>query len=210
MTALDTADIVADVIPADVPPAPRARPRLVLIATCFAIAGIAVAFAGLYGVYISMRTEAINAGTEWIPGGAGTIPLTPASVMLVTILMTSITVHWAVWAIGRDDRLNSYLALGLTLMLALAFLNQASFLYSQMGWEVGGELARQSILIYAITGGQLLMLVVAMVYLALMAFRTMAGGYSKADSEGLVAASVFWHATVLAYAVVWTAIYQIK
>ena len=201
---------VTDLIPADPAPAPRARPRLVLIGTGLAIAGIAATFAGLLAVYISMRTAAIESGTEWIPGGAGTIPLAPASVMFVTLVMSSITVHWAVWAIARDDRLNTYLALGLTLMLSVAFLNQAAFLYGQMGWEIAGDLAPQAVLIYAITGGQILMLLVAMVFVTLMAFRTMGGGYSRADSEGLVAASLFWHAAVLAYAVVWTAIYQIK
>ena len=201
---------VTDVIPADASPAPRARPRVVLIGTALVIAAIAGVFAGLFAVYFSMRADTIASGGEWIPGGAGTIPLAPASVMFVTLGMSSITVHWAVWAIGRNDKLNTYLALGLTLMLAVAFLNQASFLYDQMGWEIAGDLAQQSVLIYAITGGQILMLLVAMVYVALMAFRTMAGGYSARDSEGLVSASLFWHASVVAYAVVWTAIYQIK
>lgn len=201
---------VADIIPTDIEPAPRARPRLVLIGTSLAIAAIAMVFAGLYAVYFTHRSATISAGDEWIVGGAGTIPLTPASVMLVTLVMTSITVHWAVWAIGRDDRLNTWLALGLTFMLAAAFLNQASFLYSAMGWEIAGDMAIQSVLIYAITGLQILMLVGAMIYLALMAFRAMAGGYSAEDSEGLVAASLFWHAAVVAYAVVWAAIYQIK
>lgn len=202
--------IVTDLIPADLEPAPRARPRLVLIGTSLVIAVIASVFAGLYAVYFTMRSAAISGGDEWIVGGAGTIPLAPASVMLVTLVMSSITVHWAVWAIGRDDRLNTYLALGLTLMLSAAFLNQASFLYSAMGWEIGGDLAPQAVLIYAITGLQILMLVVAMFYISLMAIRAMAGGYSAEDSEGLVAASLFWHAAVVAYAVVWTAIYQIK
>jgi cytochrome c oxidase subunit III len=201
---------VTDIIPAEPAPAPRARPRLVLIGTALAIAAIAAVFAGLFAIYFSERTAVIESGAEWIPGGAGTIPLAPASVMLVTLVMSSITVHWAVWAIGHDDRFNTYLALGLTLVLSVAFLNQAAFLYDQMGWELGGDLAVQSVLIYAITGGQILMLLVAMVYIALMAFRAMAGGYSARDSEGVVAASLFWHAAVVAYAVVWTAIYQIK
>ncbi len=201
---------VTELIPADPVPAPRARPRIVLIGTSLVIAAIATVFVGLYAIYFTMRSAAISGGDEWIVGGAGTIPLAPASVMLVTMAMTSITVHWAVWAIGRDDRLNTFLALGLTLMLSIAFLNQASFLYGSMGWEIGGDLAQQSVLIYAITGLQIVMLVVAMIYLALMAFRAMAGGYSARDSEGLVAASLFWHAAVVAYAVVWTAIYQIK
>ncbi|MFP4512346.1 MAG: heme-copper oxidase subunit III [Acidimicrobiales bacterium] len=201
---------VTDVVPADPPEAPRARPRVVLIGTALSIAAIAAMFVGLFAAYFTMRSETIASGSEWVPGGAGTIPLAPASVMFVTLVMTSITVHWAVWAISRDDRANTWLALGLTLMLSAAFLNQAAFLYGQMGWEIAGDLAVQAVLIYAITGAQILMLVVAMVFLALMAVRAMAGGYSSRDSEGLVAASLFWHAAVVAYAVVWTAIYQIK
>lgn len=201
---------VTDIVPADPPPAPRARPRVHLIGTSLVVAAIAALFAGLLAVYFTERSAAIGAGQEWIPGGAGTIPLAPATVMLFTLIMTSITVHWAVWAIGRDDKLNTWLALGLTLMLSAAFLNQAAFLYDQMGWEVAGDLAVQSILIYALSGAQIVMLVVAMIYLALMAVRAMAGGYSARDSEGLVAASVFWHSAVVAYAVIWTAIYQIK
>lgn len=205
-----TTAVVTDIIPADPPAAPPARPRVVLIGTSLAIAAIAAAFVGLFAMYFSTRAEFIAGGGDWIPGGAGTIPLAPASVMFVTLVMSSITVHWAVWAIGRDDRLNTYLALGLTLMLSAAFLNQAAFLYGQMGWEIAGDLAVQAVLIYAITGAQIVMLVAAMVFLALMAFRAMAGGYSSRDSEGLVAASLFWHAAVVAYAVVWAAIYQIK
>ena len=201
---------VTDIVPADPAPAPRARPRVHLIGTSLVVAAIAALFAGLLAVYFTERSAAIGAGQEWIPGGAGTIPLAPATVMLFTLIMTSITVHWAVWAIGRDDKLNTWLALGLTLMLSAAFLNQAAFLYDQMGWEVAGDLAVQSILIYSLSGAQIVMLVVAMIYLALMAFRAMAGGYSARDSEGLVAASVFWHSAVVAYAVVWTVIYQIK
>ncbi len=201
---------VTDIIPADPPEAPRARPRMVLLGTGFTIAGFAALFVGLFAVYFTMRSSYIAAGDEWIPGGAGTIPLTPASMMFITLAMSSITMHWAIWAIGHDDRLNTWLGLGLTAMLAAAFLNQAAFLYDQMGWEIAGDLAVQSILIYAISGLQILMLVGAIVFLALMAFRAMAGGYSSRDSEGLVAASMFWHASVAAYAVVWTAIYQIK
>lgn len=201
---------VTDLIPAEPAPAPRARPRVVLIGTALVIAAVGATFVGLFAMYFSLRSGAIASGEEWIPGGAGTIPLTPASVMLITLVMSSITVHWAVWGIGHDDRLNTYLALGLTLMLSAAFLNQASFMYSAMGWEISGDVATQAVLIYAITGLQLAMLVVAMIFLALMALRAMAGGYSARDSEGLVAASLFWHAAVVAYAVIWAAIYNIK
>lgn len=210
MTAAPVVAPVTDIIPSD-PTAPDpVRPRVVLIGTSLVVAGIAAAFTGMLAVYFSTRSGVIAAGEDWIPGGAGTIPLTPASVMFVTLAMSAITIQWGVWAIGKNDRLNSYLAFGLSLMLAAAFLNQAAFLYGEMGWEIAGDLAVQSVLIYAITGTQILMLVLAMIYVTLMAFRAMAGEYSSRDREGITAAALFWHASVAAYAVVWVSIYQIK
>lgn len=201
-----TPAVVTDLIPA-APPAEPARPRLLLIGTALTIAAIGMVFVGLFALYFLQRAEF---GEGWIPDGAGTIPLTPASVMLATLVMTSVTVQWVVWAISHDDRLNTYLSAALTLVLSLAFLNQASFLYSWMGWEIAGDHAVQAVLIYAITGLQIAMLVVAMGFLALMSFRALAGQYSAKDHEGLAAAAMFWHAAVVAYAVIWAAIYNVK
>ncbi|QGG96728.1 cytochrome c oxidase subunit 3 [Actinomarinicola tropica] len=201
-----TPAVVTDLIP-EAPPAEPARPRLLLIGTALTVGAIAMAFAGMFALYAVNRQEF---GEGWIPDGAGTIPLTPASVMLVTLLMSSVTVQWVKWAIAHDDRMNTYLAAGITLVLSAAFLNQASFLYGWMGWEVAGEHAVQAVLIYAITGTQIVMLVVAMIFLALMSFRALGGQYSAKDHEGLTAAALFWHASVLAYAMIWAAIYNIK
>lgn len=201
-----TPAVVTDLIP-EAPPAEPARPRLLLLGTALTIAAIGAVFVGMFAVYFLQRAEF---GPGWIPDGAGTIPLTPASVMLATLVMSSVTVQWVVWAISHDDRMNTYLSAGLTLVLSLAFLNQASFLYSWMGWEIAGDHAVQAVLIYAITGLQIAMLVVAMVFLALMSFRALGGQYSAKDHEGLTAAAMFWHAAVVAYAVIWAAIYNVK
>lgn len=203
----ETPSVVIDLIPDDVPAHQRERPRVLLYGTALVVTIIGIAFAGMFAVYFAQRAAF---GEGWIPGGAGTIPLTPASVMLVTLAMSSITVQWVVWAISHDDRLNLYLASALTLVLSFAFLNQASFLYSAMGWEVAGDDALQAVLIYSITGAQIVMLVVAMCFLALMSFRALAGEYSARNHEGLTAAALFWHASVVAYFVIWAAIYNIK
>ncbi|MFA5566106.1 MAG: cytochrome c oxidase subunit 3 [Acidimicrobiia bacterium] len=205
MSTLDLG--VADQIPAEVPEAAPARPRLVLIATAFAVLAFGMFLAGLFAVYVSQRAAF---GEGWIPDGAGTIPLAPASVMLATMAMSSITVQWAVYAIARNDRLNSYLAAGLSFFFAIAFLNQGVFLFKSMGWEILGDNALQATLINAIAGTQFLMLVIAMVYLAVATFRSLAGQYSARDHEGMVGAAMFWHAAVIAYAVIWAAIYNIK
>ena len=207
MNDLATPSVVVDLIPEDLPAHERERPRVLLYGTSLVLVLIGMAFVGMFAVYFSQRAAF---GEGWIPDGAGTIPLTPASVMLVTLAMSSITVQWVVWAISHDDRLNLYLSSALTLVLSLAFLNQASYLYDAMGWEVAGPDALQAVLIYAITGSQIVMLLVAMGFLALMSFRALAGEYSARNHEGLTAAALFWHASVVAYAVIWAAIYNIK
>ncbi len=199
--------VVVDLIPDDLPAHERERPRVLLYGTSLVLVVLGMAFAGMFAIYFAQRAAF---GEGWIPDGAGTIPLTPASVMLVTLAMSSITVQWVVWAISHDDRLNLYISSALTIVLSFAFLNQASFLYDSMGWEVSGDHAVQAVLIYAITGSQIVMLVAAICFLALMSFRALAGEYSAKDHEGLTAAAVFWHASVVAYFVIWAAIYNIK
>lgn len=202
-----TPSVVIDVLPAEVVPAPPQRPRVLLVGTSLVVLALGMVFAGLFAIYFAQRSAF---GPGWIPDGAGTIPLTPASVMLVTLAMSTVTVQWVKWAIARDDRVNLYIASALTIVLSVAFLNQATFLYESMGWEVAGEHAVQAVLIYAISGLQIAMLVVAMCFLALMTFRALAGQYSAKDHEGLTAAALFWHASVVAYAVLWAAIYNVK
>jgi len=199
---------VYDIVPGDVVAPAPARPRVLLVGTALVTAAVLAVFAGLIGVYANQRAATIAGGDEWIPGGAGTIPLTPASVMFVTLVMSSIVVQWAHYAIVRDDRRNAYIAFGLAAVLAAAFINQAAFLFGEMGWVIADSV--QAVLIYAIAGGQLAMFAVAVVFLALMALRAFGGQITSRDHEAISAAALFWHASVLVYAVVWTAVYQIK
>ena len=49
-----------------------------------------------------------------------------------------------------------------------------------------------------------------MVFIVVVAFRTLAGQYSSRDREGVVAAALFWHVTVALYLVIWYAVYITK
>ena len=51
---------------------------------------------------------------------------------------------------------------------------------------------------------------IAIVFVALMAFRTLGGQYSARDREGIVAASLFWYVMVAVYAAIWYAIFVTK
>jgi cytochrome c oxidase subunit 3 len=190
------------------PPAPPVqRPRVLIIGTAFASAGALMFFAGLLAMYLSRRSDLISAGDSWLPEDV-TIPLQQPNVLLFTMLASAITVQWAVYAIAHNDRVNTYLALGLTFIFGIAFINMQSYLYTLMQFDITAN--QQAVLVYAITGAHLIMVVVAMIFVALMAFRALAGQESRRQHDGISAAALFWYTTVVVYSVIWLAVYVTK
>ncbi|HVN51824.1 MAG TPA: cytochrome c oxidase subunit 3 [Acidimicrobiales bacterium] len=207
MTVALAEDRDAQLVVADAPPPAPRRPRVLLVGTVFASAACVMFFVGLMGVYLHLRSVGRLHGGTWLPQAVH-IPLTQPNVMLFTLLMSSFTVQWAVWAAAHDDRRHLYLSIGVSLLLAFAFLNQAAYLYTLMGLDVHGN--QQSVLIYTITGAQLVMLVVAMIFLVLMGFRALVGQLTSRQHDGISAAAIFWHTTWVVYLLIWFAIYVTK
>jgi heme/copper-type cytochrome/quinol oxidase subunit 3 len=189
------------------PPAPApARPRVLLVGTALASAAVFMAFTGMIGFYLSARHAAIAEAGAWLPEGSK-IPLTPGNMAFFTMLLSAVTMWWAVDAVGRNDRQLAYVALGLTMFFGAAVINATSFLYTQMDLPAATDAGA---LIYGITGAHLAMIVVGMVFAAVMTFRTLGGEYHGRDREGLTAAALFWYATIAVHAVIWYAIYITK
>jgi heme/copper-type cytochrome/quinol oxidase subunit 3 len=189
------------------PPAPPARPRVVVVGTALAAAGVLVFFAGALAVYAQLRSRTLATEGSWLPEDS-VFPLQQPNVMLLALLMGSITIQWAVDAIKRDDRPQAYLALGLTEVFGFAVLNMAAYLYSIMTLDAASGV--MAVMTYTITGAHLAVLVVAMVFVALMAFRALGGQYTSRQHDGMSAAALFWHAQVVVFAFIWFAIYITK
>jgi cytochrome c oxidase subunit III len=178
------------------------RRRELLFGTAFVTAGAVMALVTLVGHYLATRDAA---GAAWLADN--TIPLTQPNMQLVTIAMSAVTMQWAVWSIARDDRYHAYLALGVTLLLGVAFVNQTTFLYSQ------AEVAMtqpEGPLFYAVTAGHLAMVVIGIVFILLMTFRALGGQFSSRQPDGIAAAAIFWHTCVGLYALIWFAVYVQK
>jgi len=186
---------------------PMQRPRMLVVGTAFASAAAAMVVVGMVGVYLVERSAVVSAGGTWLPDNV-VISLTQPNVMLFGLIMSSVVMQWAVSAVRNDDRVNSYLALGLTLLFGLGFVNMTAYLWTQADLVVADNL--QSTLIYSITGTHVVMAVVAMAFVALMAFRALAGGYDSRQYDGIAAAAVFWHVMVAMYMLIWLAIYVTK
>lgn len=189
------------------PPGPApARPRVLLVGTALAAAGSAMAILAMIAIYISSRADVIASGETWLPEGT-VLPLTPSNIAFATMLISGVTMWWAVDAVSKNDRPMAYLALGLTIMFGAAVINATAFLYTQMGLEVATEVG---LLIYAITGAHIAMILAGLVYAGVMTFRTLGGEYHGRDREGITAAALFWYVTIAVHSVIWYAIYIVK
>jgi heme/copper-type cytochrome/quinol oxidase subunit 3 len=188
------------------PAPPPARPRVLLVATVLASAAVAMGFAGLIAVYARQRADAIAEDGAWFPDGVA-LPLTPGNMSLVGFGLSLVFMHWAVDAIGRDDRRHTWFAFGAVLVVGAFHFVGTGFLYSQAGLGVNTP---QGTVFYAVTGAHLALTGAGLLFAALMAFRTLGGQYSAKDREGVVAATVFWWTVALTYGVLWYAIYVTK
>ena len=203
---MSNALIPADVIIGSPPPAPPARPRVLLIGTTVALAGVVLGFAAMLAVYVSERAATISQGQPWLPKGVD-IPLTPGTMGLITLGMSCVIVQWAVFSISNDDRRHAYLALATAVALGVAYINGMAFYYSQMKITVHDKVG---LLIFAITGAHLAMVGAGLIFIGLIAFRTFGGQYSGRDREGFLAMAIYWYVTVAMYAVIWFTIFVKK
>jgi cytochrome c oxidase subunit 3 len=192
---------------AEAPPAPPARPRVVAVGTALVAAGVLVFFAGALAIYAQVRARTLATTGSWLPEES-VFPLQQPNVMMLALLMSSITVQWAVDAIKRNDRPQAYLALGMTELFGFATLNMAAYLYSLLKLDAAS--GPMAVMTYAITGSHLALLVICMIFVALMAFRAFGGQLTGRQHDGMSAAALFWHAQVVAFAFIWYAIYITK
>lgn len=189
------------------PPAPPpARPRVILVATALGLGAAVMAFAGLLGIYLSARSDAVSAGKTWLPSGA--IPLTGANMALFTLLLSIPLVHWLSQAIRNDDRVNSWIAAGLTLVMGAAFINASAFIWVNSKLKVDHQLA--AVLLFTTTGAHVAMVAAGMIFLVIVTFRAVGGQYGSGDFDTVSAAVLYWDVAVAIFAVLWYAIYITK
>jgi len=205
---------VYDLVPPDAPVG-GTRPRVLLAGTALTGGAIIMLFAGLLGVYLATRHAVLTGPNiegnppDWLAEGEP-IPLTPANIAFGTMLLSCVSMQWAVDAVKRDDRRNVYFALALTILFGAAVINATSFLYAQTGLPVASETDPSALLFYAVTGTHLALIVGALAFVCLMTFRTLGGEHRGRDNEGIVAASLIWYLTTAIFGVIWYAVYVTK
>ena len=183
-------------------PPPPPAPADLFIGTAFSAAAVVMVFVGLIGIYIRCGPRPSAGGTAWRPGGV--TPLTAPNVAFGTLLMSVVTMQWAVCAIGNRDRTNAYVALGID-PAGAAFANSTAHLYSQMGLVIADSVV--GVLIYAITGAHLIFTIGALFTSGWSPCGPSAASTRPATTRAQPRGALFWYATVGVYSLIWYVIF---
>jgi heme/copper-type cytochrome/quinol oxidase subunit 3 len=183
------------------PAAPPPRRNVAMVGTVFSIAAAAMLVAGLLASYFGARQTVAHDGGVWLDPSVH-LPNLALAVSYLSLVMSSFTAQWAVSAIRLADRRQANVAIGLTLLLAAAFINGMTFSWGQLHLAAGdGAFADH---MYAVTVAHVLLVIVAMVLFVIMGFRVLGGQFGPRNSEFVASAAAFWHvAMITGVAVYW-------
>lgn len=187
------------------PPAASAAPRRQLfIGTAVACVAATMLIGGMLSIWVLLRERVVDDGGRFPVDYI--IPEVATNVMLMTVWALCLFAQWAVYSGTRGDRAHTALALGVSAMLAIAFVNAQAFVYVDMGVEINATY--YGALFYAITGTMLALVVAGLVYSAVAAFRALGGRLG--ETEILSAHALYWYFIAIAYSAVWFVVYVTK
>ncbi|MBL89782.1 MAG: hypothetical protein CL517_05845 [Actinobacteria bacterium] len=187
------------------PPLPS-RPRTLVTGAVLGSIASVMFFAGLLAIYFSMRADAIAWGSEWFPEGA--IQLVPGGMNMATMSLSVITMAWAVRSVSLNDRIHTYLALGLTALLGVAMINQTVFYLNDIGLPV--DYSKASTLLFTIVGAHMIMVAIGVIWSLLLLVRAFGGQDTRRHQDLVSALSIYWYAGVVIYSIIWIGIYIAK
>lgn len=184
--------------------APAAPKRQLFVGTAIACLGGSALVGGMLAIWALLRERVVSTGARFPLDYV--IHEVATNVMLMTIWTVCLFAQWAVYSGSRGDRSHTALALGVSGVLAIAFLNGQAFAWSQMGVEIRDE--GYGALFYAMTGTIFVIGVVGLIYAVVAAFRALSG--RLADTDVLTAHALYWYWAASAYTAIWFLVYVTK
>jgi heme/copper-type cytochrome/quinol oxidase subunit 3 len=187
-----------------------ARPRTLVVGAVLASLAGSMLLVGMCSIYLAIRDNAGGSTKAWLPGGV-IIPEVAANVMLAGMFAATVIIQWARYAINRDDRQATYVALGLTALIGLAMLNAQGYIWKELKLVISDEKRGGfQMLVYSITGTYFVLLMIGVIATALLAFRALGGRANRRSAEAVAAACVYWHFLFAAFCAVWLVVYVTK
>jgi len=177
-------------------------------------------FAGLFGAYFNTRATAIGYGQPWPPAGLEDVinpfptePIPFLPIIATTILvLSSVTMQWAVWRIRKGDRTGMNRALLLTLVMGIIFLVAQAFDYltlvTQEGFGINSGVYGS--LFFTMTGFHGAHVFGGVVGIAVVLLRGLSGQFSAKHHIAVEAVSVYWHFVDIVWIALFATLYFLK
>jgi len=140
-----------------------------------------------------------------VPKGVS-LNLSAANIMLIAFLPICVFAQWAVYSAKRGDSPHTGLALGLTGLVGILFVNAQAYIYSQAKMPANG--GTFSAMFYAFTGVMTALVIIGVVFSAVTAFRFLGG--RTADREIVSAHAMYWYFLSFVFTMLWLVVYVTK
>src|SRR5262245_63937237 len=111
---------------------------MVFVGTALVCSAAAMLFMGMLAVWVNLRDAAGGTTAAWVPKGVN-ISMVAPNIMLITMFGASVVAQWAVYAMARDDRRDTAVAIALVVVFGIAVLNAQVFIYQQLDLAIGAS-----------------------------------------------------------------------
>jgi cytochrome c oxidase subunit III len=186
------------------PSGDRARPARLLTLTVL-VAGVAeiMTMAALVAGYFNMRHLAFR----WPAKGAH-LDNYLGTTLTITLILSTITAQWAVYALRQDNRRQALTGLAVTLGLGAAFLNLLTYVGTQL--HFGASSSAYAVMVCALLITTAVMVVGGLVFIAVAIVRTLGGQSTVRDPDLVRAAAWHWHVVGVAWLLAFVALYAFQ
>ena len=188
------------------PPAVRRHDPMppALLGVILFVASECIFFAALFGAYFTVRAQA----TVWPPKGIEGLEVPLPAIATAMLILSSVTMQFAIWAIRRGDRRTMMRFLKLTLLLGGVFLGMQAYDYSQLGFSIHDTVYGTTF--FTMTGFHGAHVAGGLVFIYLMVSRGWQGQLTSENHTALEGCAIYWHFVDIVWVGLFSTLYLLK
>ena len=139
------------------------------------------------------------------PAPGTEIPTAATGVNTAILMVSSLTIHWALVSIKKGNRYGLKAGMVLTFLLGLSFLFLQVNEYVHLGWAPHDS--AQATIFYSLTGLHGAHVFVGLCALLIVSIRSFRGHYSPEHHQGMEVPGIYWHFVDGMWIIVYLALY---
>jgi cytochrome c oxidase subunit 3 len=171
------------------------------------IASEVMFFGGLFGAYFTIR----SAAPTWPPEGTPHLETWYAAVLTTTLVSSSVTMQFGVWAIRKNDQRRLLLWLAVTLVLGLAFLaGQANEYRTLIGEGMTLSSGVFGSTFFTLTGFHGAHVAGGAAFILIVLLRARSGQFTARYHDTVEMASYYWHFVDVVWLGLFSTIYLLR